>query len=76
MEAASIDDVSFMALGDHQQLFEADNEFLMYAFVRDIDYDEGLHLITPAGLSEAEIAANLERLNAIVPCNPKLFSLP
>ena len=59
-----------------QDLFETDNDLLMYAFVRDIHYDEGLHLITPAGLSEAEVTTNLERMNAIVPCNPKLFSLP
>ena len=48
----------------------------MYAFVRDIHYDEGLHLITPAGLSQAEVGSKLESVNAIVPCNPNLFSLP
>ena len=38
-----------------QEFFEADNDLLFYAYVRDIHYNEGLHLIVPSSLSEAQL---------------------
>lgn len=50
---------------------ESDNELLMYAFVRDIDFENGLHLIIPNDCQN-----KLSQLTTIVPVSPKLFSIP
>lgn len=59
-----------------QVFFEAQNSLQMYAFVRDIHYENGLQLILPANLTNDEVDAKLAQTNAIVPCSSKLFSLP
>ena len=48
----------------------------MYAFVRDIDFKEGLKIVTPAGLDEDQLAAKMARVNALTPCSSRLFSIP
>jgi len=55
---------------------DLDNKHLFYAFVRDVDYSEGLHLIVPRDLSGDELASKMSRVNAITPCSAKLFSIP
>ena len=47
-----------------------DSQLAFYCFVRDIDYTQGLHVLT--GHKSLE---NLQ-FNAIAICDPKLFNIP
>ena len=78
-QADEVEGVSYLLdpIDETQQaFFEARNSLQMYAFVRDIHYENGLQLILPASLSAEEVDAKLAQTNAIVPCSSKLFSLP
>ena len=44
-------------------------EIAFFAFIRDIDYDKGFHLLT-------ERNDNNANFNALAICSPKLFSIP
>lgn len=43
-----------------------------YAFVRDIDYFQGLDLVVPHGFDKSL----LKKVNCIVVCDESLFSMP